>query len=297
VVLLLVLAPCSLALARDTEVVNRVEVWTRAAGTYGGDHELAHVRPMMIDLDAMATTEAPLRDVQYGVERRYRFVSVEDILRRYAPPPEVDVAILHFANGMAVPVPFRSTEAMRRMRPVVARAAAIDGKFTADFPIISRTDTYYFDVRPLRFQGNKVVVAELWHPSLRPGTEKEFSPWRQVDTLTGIELVRDAAYLAQFHPSEATERGAAVYGQVCRFCHGARRQGAQFGWDFVEPLPISEYRRKDVSLYYHVKYRAASAVERGVLMPALPFFTETDASDLIAWLRALAAKPLSPYRP
>jgi hypothetical protein len=32
-------------------------------------------------------------------------------------------------------------------------------------------------------------------------------------------------------------------------------------------------------------------------MPALPFLTETDAADLLAWLRALAAKPLATYQP
>jgi mono/diheme cytochrome c family protein len=149
----------------------------------------------------------------------------------------------------------------------------------------------------LRFTGNKVTVAELWNPSLRSGTEQAFSPWRHADALTGIELVNDRAYLAQFAASPATARGQQTYAEVCRFCHGARRQGAQFGWDFVEPLPISEYRKKDVSLYYHLKYRPASAVARGILMPALPFLTEGDAGALLDWLRALAARPLSPYRP
>jgi cytochrome c553 len=252
---------------------------------------------MIIDLDRMSATEGVRVDAQYGAARTLRSVPIEAIIHRYAPPEDVDTAILHFANGMAVPLSFRSPEVMRRLRPAVARAIKLDGNWTAEFPILSRTDTDYFDVRPTRFQGNKIVVAELWHPALLSGTERAFSPWRHTDTLTGIEFVNDRAYLAQFEPSAATSRGAQIYGQVCRFCHGANREGAQFGWDFVDPLPISEYRKKDASLYYHLKYRPASAVTRGVMMPALPFVTEQDAAALLAWLRALAAQPLRPYRP
>jgi hypothetical protein len=235
-------------------------------------------------------------DAQYGAQRKYRYVALEDLLRRYSPAADCDTAILHFSNGMAIPLPFRDREAMQRLRPVIVRAVQIDGTWTRSLPVISRTDAFYFDVRPLRFTGNKLAVAELWHPALRTGTEQSFSPWRHADSVTGIELVNDRAYIAQFAPSSATARGQKVYGEVCRFCHGARGQGAQFGWDFVEPLPISEYRKKDASLYYHLKYRAVNAVSRGILMPALPYLTEVDAADLLAWLRALAARPLAAYQ-
>jgi hypothetical protein len=273
----------------------RIDMWTRADGQYGQGQDVAKGRPLSVDLDRLGLKEGALVDAQYGGSRTYRYVPLEDLIRRYAPSPASDTALLHFANGMAIPVPFRDTATMRRLRPVVVRAIRVDGAWASALPPISRTNELYFDTRPLRFQGNKVAVAEDWHPALRPGTAQSFSPWRHADTLTGVEFVRDAAFVGQFDVDASTHRGLVTYEQVCRFCHGARKEGAQFGWDFVEPIPISEYRKKDVSLYYHVKFRPAEAVSRGLLMPALPFLTQQDAADLLAWIRALSAKALRPY--
>jgi hypothetical protein len=283
------------SIALGDEKPGQIELWTRTAGQYGGSGDAPRARVVTIDLDQVVTSDGVLVDVQYGGRRELRYVAIDDLIRRYTPPSDTDTALLHFANGMAIPLPFRDRSVMARLRPTVARAIRVDGVWTSDLPPISRTDSLYFDVRPLRFHGNKLVVADTWHPALRAGSEHAFSPWRYADTLTGIEFVRDDAFMAQFDVEPAAHRGAATYGQACRFCHGARRVGAQFGWDFVEPLPIAEYRKKDASLYYHVKYRPADAVGRGVLMPALPFVTEKDASDLMAWLRALEDHPLRPY--
>jgi hypothetical protein len=277
--------------------VDAIELWTRTAGQYGREPEPTRTRVVTMQLDRMPMQEGDLTDAQYGVRRKYRHIRIEELIRRYAPAPETNTALLHFSNGMAVPLPFRSPTIMQRLRPALARQVQIDGTWTRAFPPISKTDTYYFDVRPTQFAGNKVVVAELWHPSIRSETEQTFSPWRYVNALTGIEFVDDHAYLAQFAANQQVTSGARVYAEVCRFCHGARKQGAQFGWDFIEPLPISEYRKRDTSLYYHVKYRVVDATARGILMPALPFLTQQDATDLMAWLRALAAQPLGVYAP
>jgi hypothetical protein len=282
--------------ATASEPSAQIELWTRAAGSHG-DQRVAHNRPVTIDLDRVALTEGPLVDVQYGGTRTVRYVAIVDLIRRYGPPPEVDTALLHFSNGMAIPLAFRDPEVMRRLAPAVVRAIKLDGKWTTGLPPVTRTDELYFDVRPLTFQGNKLAVADRWHPALRTGTDSQFSPWRYADSLAGIEFVNDSAFLAQFAGDPSVKSGATTYGQVCRFCHGARKEGAQFGWDFVEPIPISEYRKKDASLYYHVKCRAVDAVSRGLLMPGLPYLTAKDASDLLAWLRVLAHRPLSLYDP
>jgi len=196
-----------------------------------------------------------------------------------------------------IPLRFRDRALMERLRPVVARAVRLEARWTTDLHEVRRNEIGFADARPIRFQGNKLVVADAWHPDLLPSTETSFTPYRFSDTLVGIELVDGSSFRAQFDVAPTTHAGLEVYQHVCAFCHGARGGGAQFGWDFVDPIPISDYRKKDVSLYYHLRYRATDAPTRGLMMPALPFLTETDAANVLAWLRALAARPLNPYTP
>ena len=294
--LLLSLLSASPALAAD-RLVQKIEIWTRAAGRYATGQTLPRARVVTIDVDQLPFTEGPLVDWQYGGTRTCRYVPIAELIRRYGPPPEADTALLHFANGMAIPLPFRDATAMRRLSPMLVRSMSRNGRMSSELPPISRTDDLYFDVRPIVFQGNKVAVEGGWHPALRAGSERMFSPWQHADTLTGIELVDDGAFLRQFAGDPSVQSGARTYGEVCRFCHGAYKEGAQFGWDFVEPIPIYEVRTKPVSLYYHVKYRAQDAPTRGLRMPALPYLTEKDAAELLSWLRAIASRPLAPYRP
>ncbi len=274
---------------------GQIEIWSRAPGQYAATPAPARVRVVTIDLDSAGLRPSARADVQYeGASQSYRLVTIEELLRKYGPPPETDVALLHFDNGMAIPLPFRDRAAMERLRPAVARAIWIDGKWSNRFPIIMKKDVAV-DARPIEFDGNKLVVADRWHPDVSDNAQASFSPWLYADSLAGIELVRGAAYLAQFDVDPKAEPGFSLYAQSCRFCHGARHVGAAFGWDFVEPLPISEYRKTSKNLYYHVHYRASNKGERGLMMPALSFLTEDDAGALLAWLRAVAARPLRAY--
>lgn len=275
-----------------------IEIWTRAPGNYAASPPPARMRVVTVDLDRMAQHEGELADVQYdGARHPYRFVLVDELVRAYHPGPETDVALLHFANGMIVPLRFGDRPLMDRLHPAVARSVRLaDGRWTTDLPAVRRDQLGFPDARPIRFQGNKLVVADAWHPDLLPSTESSFTPWRFADTLVGIELVSGDAFRAQLDVAPEAHAGLEVYQHVCAFCHGARGVGAQFGWDFVDPIPVTEYR-KDVSLYYHVRYRATDAPSRGLMMPALPFLSEKDASNVFAWLRELAARPLNPYRP
>jgi hypothetical protein len=275
-----------------------IELWTRSPGRHDGAQAPPRLRVVSIDLDRLPLAEGARTDAQYdGASREYRFVLVDDLIKRYGPPADTDAALLHFTNGMTVPLPFRDRAVMDRLRPAIARAIRVDGKWTRDLPEVARHEIGFPDARPIKFQGNKLVVADRWHPDLRPGSEASFTPYRHVDTLDGIEFVSGAAYRAQFDVDPGARAGKDVYDHVCTFCHGARHVGAQFGWDFVEPVPVTEYRKKDLSLYYHVKFRAVDAPSKGQMMPALPFLDEKDAADVMVWLRALAAHPLKPYAP
>jgi mono/diheme cytochrome c family protein len=275
-----------------------IEIWTRSPGRYGETLAPARTRVVSVDLDRRALHEGELVDVQYGsVRHPYRFVFVDELINDYHPAADSDVALLHFANGMMIPLRFRDRAQMDRLHPAVARAVRLDGAWTTDLPEVRRTEIGFADARPVRFHGNKLIVAEPWHPDLLPSTEATFTPYRFTDTLVGIEFAVGDAFRAQFDVAPAEHAGLEVYQHVCAFCHGARDVGAQFGWDFVDPMPISEYRKRDISLYYHLRYRAVDAPSRGLLMPALPFLTEKDAANVLAWLRELAARPLNPYMP
>jgi mono/diheme cytochrome c family protein len=144
-----------------------------------------------------------------------------------------------------------------------------------------------------------MVVAELWHPAVSDKARGRFSPWSQVDSLVAVEFVQAAPYYRQFavDPTPAVSAGLTVFEGSCQFCHGARRVGAKFGWDFVEPTPLYAYREGERRLYYHVHYRRLDAPEVGRNMPALNFMTESDAGQLWQWLKAVGTRPMTPYAP
>jgi mono/diheme cytochrome c family protein len=141
-------------------------------------------------------------------------------------------------------------------------------------------------------------VNSRFHPEIGEEHSAIFSPWTFVDTLLAIELVRGEAYYRQFAVSDDADvaAGLKVFRQACQSCHGARKLGGAFGWDFVEPEPIVS-RVKVGRLLFHVLYRATSEVLRGAQMPAIGFVNEEDARKLYVWLKAIADKPLQPYAP
>jgi mono/diheme cytochrome c family protein len=272
-----------------------IEVWVRGQATpdNGAPQRL---RSRRFRLDRLPVVEGERHDVQYGDSRRYRGVAVRDILARYAPDRALDLAILHFTNGMAVPIPFRDDDAMRRLDPFVARAwqARRGGRFqVGGLPSVSNQDAAGVR-RPIEFSGNKLVVAQRWHPEVPPGGQPEFSPWAHTDTLAGIELVSAKPYYAQFDGGgdALAQRGLALFRQQCQFCHGARQVGARFGWDFVDAPAIHAYKESAAHLYHNVAHKPRNAGALGLMMPALGFVSEADAAALRAWMMALSRSPM-----
>jgi mono/diheme cytochrome c family protein len=279
---------------------DSVDIWVRGATDQDSDRA-GRTGQRRIKLDRLPLTDVERRDAQYEDVRRYRGIPLSEILKRYAPDKSLDLAILHFANGMAVPVPFRDAAIMKRLDPFIARGWRLrrGGPLKVGaFPAIAKTDVPD-DPRPIAFQGNKLVVAERWHPDVAPGSQPGFSPWAHVDTLVGIELVVASAYFAQFDiGSEATvQRGGALFRQNCQFCHGVRRVGARFGWDFVDAGTIFNYQQSAAHLYHNAAYKPRNAAELGLMMPALNFLKEEDAVAIRAWLQAIAKGPMQRYTP
>jgi len=278
-------------------VPNTVEIWIRGAGPVQGD-QAPRARTQKVDLDSLRLVDVKRVDAQYGGTRAMKGIPLASVINSFAPDPSLDLAILHFANGMAIPVPFRDVEAMKRLDPFIARGmetrpgGAVQVGAFAEIKRKGATE----DPRPIVFSGNKIVVAALWHPAVAPAAQPAFSPWRHADTLTGIELVAARPYYHQFDVRGVqAQRGLSVFQQSCQFCHGVRKVGAKFGWDFVEPTPIWSYHRPAKSLFLHVAYKPLDAAEKGLMMPAMSFMSEDDAALLWGWLKAVAADPMPAY--
>jgi mono/diheme cytochrome c family protein len=275
-----------------------IELWVRGEGK-PKDGEVRPERSSHVDIDKLAPMDMVRFDAQYGQAHSFRGVVLATLLSRFAPAAALDLAILHFANGMAVPLPFRDAETMSRLDPFIARGMGAGPKDAIQigvFPSIPKQDARA-DSRPITFAGNKVVVADKWHPALNDKVQRVFSPWTHTDSLVSIEFVESKPYYRQFDVSadEKVQRGFALFQQSCQFCHGARQTGARFGWDFVEPMPVYTYRNAQMNLFYHVAYKPIDAAEKGLMMPAMRFMTEGDAGALWQWLRAIATTPMPPY--
>ena len=286
------------ALASPARAEVIVESWVRPAGDAAA-LEAATLPRTKLDLRSLALTEGRRFDAQYDKYLWFEGIPVVNLLARLKPPAPVDLALLHFANGMTVPLPFRDPQVMGQLDPFIALGMrpSSAGAYDPAFPPLTRKAREFADVPVTRFSGNKMVVARRWHPAVGEQAQPEFSPWAFVDTLVAIEFVEARPYYRQFDVDSETRPGLAVFQQSCQFCHGARKVGAKFGWDFVEPAPLYSHRKGEARLYYHVRFRRYDAVERGQNMPALKFMTRTDAGNLWQWLKAIGTKPMVAYAP
>jgi mono/diheme cytochrome c family protein len=273
-----------------------VDIWVRGHDARGSAAP-PRGRSRRLDLDRLPLVTVERYDAQYERVGRYRGASLSEILRDFSPDEGLDLAVLHFSNGMAVPIAFRDRAVMARLDPFIARAFLPPTKgrlATKPFPPI---ESSLVNRRSIAFSGNKIVVSDSWHPEVATATG--FSPWARVDTLVSVELVASRPYYGQFDVGgdPALRRGLALYRESCQFCHGARHVGASFGWDFVDSPPLYDSQSSAANLYHHVAYKPRNATDLGLLMPALGFMTEEEAGDLQRWLRAIATRPMPPYEP
>ncbi|MCC6811512.1 MAG: cytochrome c [Deltaproteobacteria bacterium] len=257
-------------------------VWVRASGDYSREQP-PRLAEAQVPLEPVQRKR--MKDLQYDRMGDYEGVPLEQILRSYEAPKEVDTALLHFSNEMLVPVPLRELE---KLGVFVAVRTCSAEACTAEFAPVAKKDQPWADRRPIRFTSNKVVVVAA--------ADKRFSPFRHTSTLTGIELVNGRAYDRQFEVSEApnVRAGLATFRERCQFCHGARGVGANFGWDYVKPIALYTYRSPK-SLAMHVRHRESDAHDKGLMMPAIADVDDAAAGALWELLEAFAKNPLKPY--
>lgn len=284
--------------AKNTAAPGVIEMWIRTPGDYTQPGAPAATNPKRVELASLGLTDIEHMDVQYEGSFRFRGVSLRKLFDAYAPPNTVDTALLRFKNGMIIAMPLRDDNAWSKLDPIIAVAIHADeNKPPTALPNISRRVEDYVDVRGISFSGNKIVVKDRWHSQVPLAMSDVFSPWTQADSLVAVEFVHNVAYLRQFNPDPNQYQGHELFSQTCVFCHGARKVGASFGWDFVQPYEMYKYKESGRRLFHHMKYRSTSELNRGSLMPALKFVTEEQAEKLWLWLRAIGTQPQPRYTP
>lgn len=294
-----VLAALSLLATGSASAANPIAVWIRTPGSYDqSGTSPAKTNPQTLDLDKLPQQQGQRQDAQYGSSAFYRGVALRDVIKAYAPPSGVDLALLHFRNGMIVPVPFRDNRIMNRLDLLIAtgRGTSAQGPFVADFPPINKQIEGYADIRQVTFTGNKIVAADRYHPDVGEPSKESFSPWTTTDSLTGIEFVEDSACYRQFVPDASVRPGFDVFRGSCQFCHGVRKVGTRYGWDYAQPLELHTYRSSPQSLYMHIRYRVEYKAT-WQQMPALKHISEEDAGHMWRWMRATSSAPIGRYTP
>lgn len=292
-------AASTLALAAHAEAAQPVQLWVRAPGVYGKkEQDPAKQNPQTVDLESLPQKQEQRTDVQYGTSAYYRGVALSDIWAKYTPPNGTDLALLHFHNGVVIPLPFRDAATMKRVAPFVAlsRSTTAEGPYRTELPPVNKSVEGYADIRQVAFSGNKIVVADGWHPEMTEPALANFSPWRLTGSLTGIEFVEGTAYYRQFVPSADVRPGFEVFRQNCQFCHGVNKVGARFGWDYATPLPLHTYRSTEQKLYMHIAYRVEYKAT-WQQMPALKHISQAEAGLLWQWMRAVSSAPMTRYTP
>src|SRR6187551_1862933 len=171
-------APPAAAKAKE----STIDVWVRGKDAPGAARGV-RLAARTVDLDTLPLETIEIYDAQYQQAHAYRGIFLGALLERVAPDAGTDLAILHFANGMAIPLPFRDREVMKRLDPFVARGMRAEANgpvVNGLFPRITKKEARSdgrADARPIAFTGNKVVVIERWHPAVPAKALGVFSPW------------------------------------------------------------------------------------------------------------------------
>ncbi len=289
-----------------------VHLWTRAPGLYDDGRSHSQKSRKRLDLDRFKNHEKKLFDLQYGKTFSFRGVELERIIKSYKVPRGNDLALLHFENGMLIPVPLEQNLAtLKKLNIFIARRIKVDekSKFTVEFPMISHDTIEFKDPRPMIFSKNKIVIENPWHPyvkvqlepkqttkQLTPPKQGEFTPWLHGNSLKAIEFVNEDAYDKQFLAKNEDRSGFEIFKKRCQYCHGVRQVGADFGWDFLDPLPIYK-QRKPAHLYNMVKFMFHDQMTRGLLMPNQKDVEKGEMSQLWLWLRSLDKTKVKAYSP
>lgn len=270
---------------------QEIEIWVRPSGN-------ATRQKVTVDLAAKPRLEVTREDLQYdGAKAKYRGVPLRALIETIDHPGRSDLALLHYNNGMIVPLPLDDWEVLKKLDPFVATELQVNDLWISAFPMVTKKGADERDARPLKFRFNKVVVGPLTHPHTTKQAQADgFSPFFYGDSLTGIELVRAENWYRQFDvgTTEQAKHGFEVFKSHCQFCHSIREVGGHYGIDFLMPNPIVD-RLNLHKLFLHVRYRDRNAPETGQMMPFFKDVSKEDAVALHEWLKAVTSARPVPY--
>jgi mono/diheme cytochrome c family protein len=277
-----------------------IEVWTRKAGQHSATRKPAKLDRRFVNLQSHPdVVERRMNDPQYKEERKYRGVPFKSLVK--GAPANTNMALLHFNNGMVVPVSLRAG-VIDKLNAFVAVAwdPDDDRPWTTTFEDHHREEAVPIDPRPLKFKGNKLVVPEAWHPYLQDAGDEGFTPWTHVDSLKGIEFVSADAYFQQFVPKKGDDQvkhGLKVFLKSCQYCHSARDVGSTYGMDFLVPFGLHTLK-KPKDLHDHVTISKMSAIQAGLMMPQQKHLELSDLEAVLKWVEAASKqRRLNPYKP
>ncbi len=285
------------AAARAEACLDEVTWYTRTPGQYTDVEHPEKKDERKLILDNKKQQRVKMNDVQYEAMvdvTGYRFT---DLAAMNDFAKHGDTALLHFGNGMVIPHSLSDTAYNTQLDLFVA-CGYFDGGRAAPFPRADRSVPEYRDPKPVTFRQNKIVVKTKMHPLHQYPDRSGFTPWRHADSLVAIEIVTMVPYFAQFAPSDQSlGDGLGVYMSRCQYCHGLRKIGASFGWNFTGPWPL--HVRRDVdSLLAQVKNDNPRAFETGSVMPHQKDISLTEVQSLWKFVRHMSERPsLNSYEP
>lgn len=264
-----------------------IDMWLR-----GPDRPSApRINAQTIDIGGLKFTEIDAYDLQYDKMIHVRGMHLRDLLTVFKPIPDtVDTMLLHFRNGVMIPV---SIAKLRQNLDILIALAIRENKIWRDaFPPAPGEDKV-----TINFVGNKVVVGAVWRHS-----SNDFTPWRHVDSLSGIEFVEGSAYFTQWQPASGAKElnGHLVFGQRCQFCHGISGIGAKAGPDFVQVMSAygaSPGKKPWQRLFEQVRNPRGFGPNKAHRMPDQADFKEQEAKALVEWAEGVSARTPSFYEP
>ena len=305
-ILLATLCLPHLTYAEATPPSKEILTWVRAEGLHSDGRLVKPKFQTKLSTEGVKKTIKKTTDVQYKKTIEISALTLKELIshaKRNIPAKHFsseNLALLHFANNMIVPIPLDDSNATNGLW--FAEKIKMKNRWSSAFPDVSKPHDKLRDPRPIQFAANKIVSSNLAYPyapkKINKTSKETFSPWQHVSSLTGIEFVNEAAYYLQFRSAKNLDQGAGleVFQQRCQFCHGIRQVGAKFGWDYLDPLPIYELKHPQ-HVFHKVTVPLHDAMERGLMMPRQKSVEKGEIYILWGWLKQLdRQKDLMPYR-
>ncbi len=263
-----------------------LEMWLRRGGAQPKGNLAT------IDLKGLKMEILDTYDIQYESNVKVRGMHLRDLIAVYKPIPEAcDVINLYTKSGMIVPI---SIAKLRKdIQVFIAFEIFKDNKWVSEFPSSVYTEAEKTQQLPTNFAGNKIVVGKEWRAD-----DRGFTPWRHLDSLTGIEFVESQAYAEQFKNLKSKRsdlQGRVEYLANCQYCHGVLGVGATRAPNFTN---LVTFMSKDAAskIYQQVKSPGGGGAYPH-FMPAQKNFSKGSAKSLVSWVKGLKEGELSPYQP